>query len=238
MHKQEYFGYNEPISKKGIKLDDRAKDRILNKLNIKKKVYSIINVSPSKSSISAATNINFANSIIMNDNSDRALQAATPDTIIRNSPCIDELNIKGNDMINIDNSEIIEQDLGSAAKRINNCSEPPKDGNSSKKIKKVETFNLNKKDHMICSKDYALLTPLEAVKYDTRSFKEIFMDKLLEEHILVVLFFKKSVMDPLWIRIIFFMFSTSITFALNAMFYTDDYINTAADSPEDTVNGL
>jgi hypothetical protein len=43
-------------------------------------------------------------------------------------------------------------------------------------------------------------------------------------------------MDPLWIRIIYFMFNVSMIFALNAIFYTDNYINEMADiSDIDTV---
>ena len=89
---------------------------------------------------------------------------------------------------------------------------------------------------MICQKDYLELSYTFIIKYDTRTFKEIYFINLITTHIVLSLFFKKSIIDPLLVRIIYLAFRISLLFTLGAIFYTDNYINAMETTNEDTVN--
>lgn len=105
--------------------------------------------------------------------------------------------------------------------------------------KKKNEFNskLIFKIKFITAKDYEELNPYEAIIYDRRSFLTLFFDRLIEENILMNLFFCDSLMQPLWIRLGFFYFNLSLTFAFNAFFFSDDYIDARVDLPHTlTVN--
>ena len=72
--------------------------------------------------------------------------------------------------------------------------------------------------------DYnAMPVQLELIT-DKRSFCYFFRDKLLKSHNLICLF-QKSLVTPLYIRLIEFMFNISLQSAFNALFYSDDIIN-------------
>jgi len=59
---------------------------------------------------------------------------------------------------------------------------------------------------------------------DKRSFNEYFVDLLKNNHTILTLFYQKSILKPLFIRLIRFFFEFFTIFALNAYFYTDDFI--------------
>lgn len=88
-------------------------------------------------------------------------------------------------------------------------------------------------NHIVTLKDYEELSPQQALIYDRRSFLALYIDLLLDDHILLCVFFKKSLIDPIWVRIIFLVFNLSIIFAMNALFFTDDLIEARADVPEE-----
>ncbi len=73
-------------------------------------------------------------------------------------------------------------------------------------------------------KDLATLNDENILKYDKRTFCQYFSDLLLYEHPLLGLFFYKSLMNPLMLRINHLFFSLSLNFAFNAIFYSDEYI--------------
>ena len=103
------------------------------------------------------------------------------------------------------------------------------------KIKKFKNDHNNKlvfKLKFITLKDYNELNPYDAIIYDKRNFLELFFDKLKEENLLVNLLFYNSILEPLWIRMIFFYFNLSLMFALSAFFFSDDYIDSRADIPQ------
>lgn len=105
-----------------------------------------------------------------------------------------------------------------------------------KKLKKYKNDTNEKlvfKLKFITLKDYDELNPYEAIKYDKRSFLTLFWDHLKNENALFNLLFYNSVVDPLWIRIIFFYFSLSLLFASSAFFFSDDYIDARASLPEE-----
>ncbi len=89
----------------------------------------------------------------------------------------------------------------------------------------------------ITIKDYDELNPYDAILYDKRSFFQLFYDRLKKDHVLFNLFFYDSIMDPLCIRIVMFYLSFSITFMLNAFFFSDDYIDARSQVPlKESVN--
>lgn len=77
------------------------------------------------------------------------------------------------------------------------------------------------------------MNPYEAMEYDKRTFLQLLFDMLRQEHIIFNMFFYKSIIDPLWVRLISFYFELSLMFALNALFFSDDYIDARADLPKD-----
>ena len=108
-----------------------------------------------------------------------------------------------------------------------------------KKKKNEHNNKLVFKVKFICLKDYDELNPYDAIIYDKRSFIDLFLDILKQENVLFNLFFYDSILNPLWIRFIFFYFNLSLNFALSAFFFSDDYIDSRALlPPSETVNYL
>jgi len=87
-------------------------------------------------------------------------------------------------------------------------------------------------DHSPTLKDYEELSPFNAVLCDKRPFKQMFLDNLTDEHVVFELIWRVSILNPLWIRILFFFFNLSINFAMNALFFSDDLIDERTESPE------
>ena len=89
-------------------------------------------------------------------------------------------------------------------------------------------------------KDLECLNDDLLLKYDTRDFCEYFKDILLSEHPIFGLFFHKSLMEPLPLRIAHFFFTISMNLAFNALFYADNYIEDKAgftlNNDDDNVN--
>ncbi len=85
----------------------------------------------------------------------------------------------------------------------------------------------------ITDKDYDILGPIDAIKYDRRGFFEIFWFFLKKNNILLNLFFSRSLMEPLWIKIILFYLELTLMLALSAFFFSDDYIDSRAGLPEE-----
>jgi hypothetical protein len=86
-------------------------------------------------------------------------------------------------------------------------------------------------NHFYTIKDYEDLSPYEAPLYDRRPFYILFWDMLKDEHVIINLIFKQSLIDPLWQRIIYFIFNLSVIFAMNALFFSDDLIDLRANFP-------
>ncbi len=85
--------------------------------------------------------------------------------------------------------------------------------------------NNNNKVPFKTLKDYEELTPKNARLYDKRRFFKLLWDNLKEDHSLVNLIFKISIVEPLWKRIIGFWFELSLMICLNSIFFTDDLID-------------
>jgi hypothetical protein len=73
--------------------------------------------------------------------------------------------------------------------------------------------------------DYAELDPSDSLIYDKRNTKMFLKDKLILDHPILSLIWNKSIKEPLFLRILQLEFSFSLQFAINAMLYTDGYID-------------
>lgn len=85
-------------------------------------------------------------------------------------------------------------------------------------------------NHKITKKDYENLKAADQIKYDNRSFFIYMFDCLIDEHPIFSLIFKKSLKDPIDIRVLLIVTSFNITFATNALLFNDDYIDQRAQA--------
>jgi hypothetical protein len=85
--------------------------------------------------------------------------------------------------------------------------------------------NKNLFSHEFSQKDYFNLNPFDASLFDRRDLKRIFLDELKEKHIFLTIFLKNSLLNPTWKRIIWCIYNITIIFFLNALFYTDSFID-------------
>ena len=67
----------------------------------------------------------------------------------------------------------------------------------------------------------------ESLIYDKRSFMKMYFSFLKESQIILNTFFTKNYLDLFVIKISFLIFTFQISFFLNALFYTEDYISEA-----------
>jgi hypothetical protein len=79
--------------------------------------------------------------------------------------------------------------------------------------------------------DYESLSMREKIKYDRRSFWAFFIDHLIDNQRILNLIFKRSLFHPFFIRINEFIFELSLTFATNALLFSDSYIDARANDP-------
>ena len=75
---------------------------------------------------------------------------------------------------------------------------------------KLDAFELNELDY------------LEAVKYDKRTFIQIYLDTLKREHIIIFTFFVCNDYNLFLIKLIRFLFLTASDMALNVFFFSDE----------------
>jgi hypothetical protein len=87
-------------------------------------------------------------------------------------------------------------------------------------LKNAILFDQN---HQTTIRDYQALKLRDIVKHDQRGFCKFFTDCLLQEHTLICIF-RRSLLQPLYIRIILLVFSLLMMFGFNAIFFNDDYI--------------
>ena len=84
-------------------------------------------------------------------------------------------------------------------------------------------------DHVPTKKDFECLSPFKAVVCDDRPFKVLLIRFLIEDHAIFNIIYKKSLFNPRWAEIFFLCFTYSLLFAVNALFYTDSYIDASFD---------
>jgi hypothetical protein len=84
---------------------------------------------------------------------------------------------------------------------------------------------------IITIRDYVELEPINALKYDNRTNFALFKDNLSTEHSLFSLLFKKSLRDPIYLRLAKLIFTLSMQFTFNAMLITDNDIDANTNDP-------
>ncbi len=104
----------------------------------------------------------------------------------------------------------------------------------SKKIMEESSFkvigvNSSKSQNEITLRDYKELSAKESSLYDKRGFCRLIVDSFLLKHKLLNLFFKFSLLDPLWKRIIVLFSFINFVLTFNAVFFTDDLIDYRAN---------
>jgi hypothetical protein len=85
-------------------------------------------------------------------------------------------------------------------------------------------------NHKASSLDYAYLNSSKLIKYDNRNFKQYYIDYLINHHTVINLFCKKSLKEPIHLRIILFVTFFNLNFASNAFLFSDDYIDKRANA--------
>ena len=90
------------------------------------------------------------------------------------------------------------------------------------KVNKINIIKLSQTNSDIQDLSYE-----EAVIYDKRSFLRIYWSFLKESQIILGTFFTDNNLDLFVIKLSFLVFTFQISFFLNALFYTDEYISNA-----------
>jgi hypothetical protein len=100
-------------------------------------------------------------------------------------------------------------------------------------LQKTDITNTSQ-DNEITLRDYIELTASEACKYDKRGFWSLLLESFLLKHKLLNLFFKTSLIDPLWKRILLLLTFITLASAFNALLFTDDLIEFRSMHPKET----
>ena len=118
----------------------------------------------------------------------------------------------------------------------------------SKGIHNIETLgeknnsNINQKEIILSQTDEDLqdMDYEQAIIYDTRSYFRMYWGFLVETQIILGTFCTEKYLNLLVIKLSFLVFTFQISFFLNALFYTDEYISDAYhnDGVLDFVTGL
>jgi hypothetical protein len=85
--------------------------------------------------------------------------------------------------------------------------------------------------------DYDELTPKEQLIYDNRVFVKYLKTEIVEEHRIINIVFKSSLLHPFFTKINKLVFELSSGLAINALIYTADYIDKRATA-NDKVSSL
>ena len=107
--------------------------------------------------------------------------------------------------------------------------------NNKSYFNKIVIHKFKKNESEIQDMDYE-----DAIIYDKRDYFRIFWAFLLESQIILGTFCTENYLDLFIIKLSFFVFTFQISFFLNALFYTDDYISDAYhnDGVLDFISGL
>jgi hypothetical protein len=138
-------------------------------------------------------------------------------TIVNNTDNINKESEKGNEMITMPNEK------GNEMKQVNNFMEV------SNQLKAPKN-HLESKPNTISQKDYESLAP-EDLFYDKRTSGKVYTDLLIQEHSLISLVFKRSLFNPLFIRLVRFVLEINLHFGFNAMLFSDRFIEARITNP-------
>ena len=121
-------------------------------------------------------------------------------------------NIQGKNDMNLNTNQKTESEMNKKDNEKNK-----KLGNMKLKYKRV--------NYSYTNEDLNKMDFEEALSKDTRSFYRMFVAYLLEEHIIFNTFCTDAYLELRAIKLSFLLFGYEISFFLNALFYTDEYIS-------------
>lgn len=108
---------------------------------------------------------------------------------------------------------------------------PGSDRHLKSSVSKLELQKSEKSENLefiheneITFRDYMELGISESHKYDKRDFSSLLLESFLMKNKILNLFFKSSLIDPIWNRIILFFTFITLSSFFNAVLYTDDII--------------
>jgi len=126
---------------------------------------------------------------------------------------------------NLSASQVSRQklDIDSSARIGDNLNDKSNDG---KLIYNID-MDIYKKYpyHSPTIKDYQKLSLFDSIQFDKRSFCQIFCDNLIEMHIIIAMFYKASIFNPVWMRTLKFFFYLSLILFMNSSLFTDNLID-------------
>ena len=137
--------------------------------------------------------------------------------------------------IQIKNKSLRKQQRKHLKQKMETIPDKIDDINKKYKAQKLGVSKFSKNDDEIQDMDYE-----EAIIYDKRNYLRIFWSFLLDSQIILGTFCTDNYLNLFVIKLSFFVFTFQISFFLNALFYTDDYISDAYhnDGVLDFISGL
>jgi hypothetical protein len=133
-------------------------------------------------------------------------------------------------MTNLDNFE--DEDKGKSDKHVGKQLSSAKDAVVVDTAITENTTNIYK-PKVITIPDYDSLAPIDCLTYDKRTNMRYIKDLMVLQHPIISLIFKKSFLDPLFLRILQLIFALTLQVGINAMLYTDGYLDARKDSDID-----
>ena len=217
-------------------LKERRKKRILsdgNRLSTNINNSNIINYSPTVNPIgyNCKTTKRLYNSSVKNGWDNRGFNPLIQYKSYDSCKIDRELLLKLKIIVN---PEIIKYLQSRSFKICYNFKEDKSNENAQTYEKKFILVNSQlRKVKFITLKDYDILSPCELLLYDKRSFLRLLWDIAIIQHPLLNLIFFKSLLDPLWVRFIVFIFELKVSLAMSALFFSDNYLDARSEVPEE-----
>jgi len=194
--------------------------------NDQKKEFFIININRKERSKSFNYDCNLERNISLKDNFYKKFNKSNQeyDQLYVNKELFEKLNIK----INSKNIMFFHR----RNFRISYNFHLVGNNNILKAPKKIKLINNQlRKIKLITLKDYDALSPYELMDFDRRGFFRLFWDIAIIDHPILNLLFFNSLMEPLWVRFIVFLFEFKVGLAMSALFFSDDYIDARSEVP-------
>lgn len=119
--------------------------------------------------------------------------------------------------------------MESDGKQVNNKLNLKDDENDIVRKKSRTEINRVQSIGKITLKDWDFMSVDELIALDKRSFCTFYWNTIYVRHDILRGFIYKTSLNPFYIRIPIFFTAVSIAFALNAIFYSDEYISQKND---------
>jgi hypothetical protein len=214
----------ENVDKKNVEIEGK----IVNNVKKDTKVTDF-NLLPSDTERAAKTDVE--NILQLKDN-DNLSKTNSQNEVEDKTVAVNKLD-KAN---NVDNMEIVDNvdSANNADKHINTV----ENGNT-QNIVVTDKKNVDEAPAKVLTiQDYEELTPLQGLTFDRRTAFQYLKDLMIIEHPVASIIFKRSFIDPPFLQILKETFKLSLQFGINAMLYTDGYIDQSQSQQSDgeTVN--